>query len=245
MRYYSCTIPHDLVPRDSVHHLQGLRDVESMSVLDVAAGHGMYGIECARRHRGISVTALGSLHVLQKVGEMGFTLGSCSSAISSFFICKGTYHCDALNRFFLFLFSLHCGSFLLCDLSAAHRRLALSPAQVAVPNAKKAGILPPGTVATKVTIDTEATAPSKSSPEASANASSSKGPIAAAARYRLMEGDALKMDSWGKGVYDIVMLPHYLHLLDNVGVRAVLDKARRALKPEGRSGGLVVGWVCC
>lgn len=189
-------------------------------------------------------------------GEKGFALGSCSSAISSFFICEGTYHCYALNRFFLFLFSLALRELSLCDLFDAHRRLALPPAQVAVPNAKKAGILTPGTVATKVTIDAEATAPSKSSPETSANASSSKpaskvspwpsskGPIADAARYRLMEGDALKMDSWGKGVYDIVMLPHYLHLLDNVGVRAVLDKARRALKPEGRSGGLVVGWVC-
>lgn len=47
--------------------LQGLKDVEQLSVLDVAVGHGMYGIECARRHKGLAVTALGSLPVLQQV----------------------------------------------------------------------------------------------------------------------------------------------------------------------------------
>lgn len=46
---------------------QGLAGAENPSVLDVAVGHGMYGIELARRHKDLSVTALGPPDVLQKV----------------------------------------------------------------------------------------------------------------------------------------------------------------------------------
>lgn len=53
-------------------------------------------------------------------------------------------------------------------------------------------------------------------------------------RYRLIAGDALEMESWGDSEYDLVIIPHYLHLLDRAGVRSILEKARRALKPDGR-----------
>lgn len=49
-----------------------------------------------------------------------------------------------------------------------------------------------------------------------------------------MPGDAFDVESWGEGEYDMVLVPHYLHLLDGAGVRAVLRKARNALKPTGR-----------
>lgn len=43
--------------------------MDKPSVLDVAVGHGMYGIELARRHKDLSVTALGPLDILQKVNK--------------------------------------------------------------------------------------------------------------------------------------------------------------------------------
>lgn len=57
------------VPLDSCLD-KGCEGEEHMSVLDVAVGHGMYGIQCARQHPGLSVTALGSLPLLQKVSRI-------------------------------------------------------------------------------------------------------------------------------------------------------------------------------
>lgn len=112
---------------------------------------------------------------------------------------------------------------------------------MAVPNAKKAGILQPGTVAPKVSAREETPTDSwKTWSKASSSGAWGrvkglpKAKTADAPRYRVMEGDALRMETWGVGLYDLVIVPHYLHLLDGAGVRTVLDKAREALKPDGR-----------
>ena len=121
---------------------------------------------------------------------------------------------------------------------------------MAVPNAKKAGIILPGKVAPKVSVDGKDTRAGSNAPgeaaatewskTASKASSDDKGEGRSSAkatdtaRYRLLEGDPLKMEAWGKGTYDVVIVPHYLHLLDVAGMRAVLGKARRALKPDGR-----------
>lgn len=111
-----------------------------------------------------------------------------------------------------------------------------------MPNAKKAGIMAPGAVPERVSVDAAGNVSPPGRPRSrdtgyslsswSPSASHARG--SGSGRYHLLVGNALEMESWGTGEYDLVLVPHYLHLLDGSSMRDVLGKARRALKPEGR-----------
>lgn len=117
--------------------------------------------------------------------------------------------------------------------------------QVAVPNAKTAGILGPHASPPQVTVSSNKEAFMKGSVEGASSfggqrdsSSSSSIPSAGknlpSARYRLMEGDAFGMASWGESEYDVIFIPHCLHVVDPPGMRKLLEKAKKALKPDGR-----------
>lgn len=101
--------------------------------------------------------------------------------------------------------------------------------QVAVRNAKEAGVLPSGATAPQITLEQSDLSKAKTTYTAQRHAEEVK-----RRRYRLMDGNAMMMDSWGEGLYDMVILPHFLHVFDEAGMRAVLRKAKKALKPDGR-----------
>lgn len=112
-----------------------------------------------------------------------------------------------------------------------------------MPNAVKAGIVPPGSTPEWVAVGSKATqmrSPGRSRPKPEGYSMSSWSPPGSserpegAERYRLLVGDALEMESWGTGEHDLVLLPHLLHLLDRGAMASVLSKARQALKPDGR-----------